>query len=427
MRSVVVIGWALAAFALNAAAHAADEPVERPSAPPGFVHDTQAGLSLRGSYWSRSRLLDGDRGVGSASAWATARAALGSTGKAVFDGWARSDRSFDGRTGGSDMREAYLAASLGDWDLSAGRQLVVWGKADAVNPTDVVSVRDFTLLTPTDEDQKTGVGTLRATYNRDDLRLSALWLPEFRANTFPLTPSPGVRFEERKPANPHEQWALRAERTSGRIDWSASYFDGYDKTPDLRADAAGASGILIGLYHPRVRVLGADAATTLGRWGVRAEAAYTWTTDPGGTDPFTKNPFFYGVAGADRTFLDNLNVNVQALYRRIAHFEDPYAVTGPLQVLAVRQALLANQRDPEQLGATIRVSRKWHNDTVEAEVSAITWFVHGDSLVRPRLKYAWTDRLRTTLGADIYRGPRDSFFGSLRDLSTGFVEVQVDL
>lgn len=392
-----------------------------------LIHDAQAGLSLRGSYWSHSRLLDGDRGVASASAWATARARVGTTGKLVFDGWARNDRSFDVRPGDTDIREAYGAASFGQWDLSAGRQLIVWGKADAVNPTDVISVRNFTLLTPTDEDQKTGVGTVRATYNREDLRLTALWLPEFRANTLPLPPTPGVRFEERDPSRPYQQWALRAERSSERIDWSASYFDGYDKSPDLRADSAGASGVLVGLYHSRIRVLGADAATTLGRWGVRTEAAYTWTSDPDGTDPFTKNPFFYGVLGVDRTFLDNLNVNVQALYRRIAHYEDPFAVTGPLQPLAVRQALISNQRDPEQVGATLRISKKWWNDTLEAEVSAITWFVHGDSLVRPRVKYAWTDRLKTTLGADFYRGPVDSFFGSLRDLSTAFVEVQYDL
>lgn len=421
MKSSSVIAWAV--IALPAIASSADDAAGTAR----LIHDAQAGLSLRGSYWSHSRLLDGDRDVDSASAWATARARAGSTGKLVFDGWVRNDRSFDGRPGETDVREAYGAAGFGNWDLGAGRQLIVWGKADSVNPTDVISVRNFTLLTPADEDQKTGVGTLRTTYNRDDLRLSALWLPEFRPNTLPLPPTPGVRFEERDPSRPHQQWALRAERSSERIDWSASYFDGYDKSPDLRADSAGTSGVLVGLYHSRVRVLGADAATTVGRWGVRTEAAYTWTSDPAGTDPFTKNSFFYGVLGADRTFLDDLNVNVQALYRRIAHYEDPFAVSGPLQSLAIRQALISNQRDPEQVGATLRVSKKWWNDTLEAEVSAIAWFVHGDSLVRPRLKYAWTDRLKTTLGADFYRGPVDSFFGSLRDLGTAFVEGQYDL
>ncbi|MEO8040255.1 MAG: DUF1302 family protein [Betaproteobacteria bacterium] len=339
----------------------------------------------------------------------------------------RNDHGFDGHPTESDVREAYAGVSAGNWDLSVGRQLIVWGKADSVNPTDVISVRDFTLLTPTDEDQKTGAGAIRATYNLAELRLSALWLPEFRPDTVPLPPTPGLRFAERNPANPHRQWALRAERTSDRTDWSVSYFDGYEKMPDLRPDALDANGGVIGLHHSRVRMIGADAATTVGRWGIRAEAAYTWTADPSGVDPFTRNPFFFAVLGADRTYLGNFNVNVRALYRRIAHFEDPFAVSGPLRQLAVRQALLANQRDAGQAGATFRVSRKWRNDTLEAELSGIMWFVHGDSLVRPRLRYAWTDRLKTTLGADFYRGPGDSFFGSLRDLSTAFVEVQYNL
>ena len=131
------------------------------------------------------------------------------------------------------MREAYLAGSAGSWDLAAGRQLIVWGKADAVNPTDVLSVRDFTLLTPLDEDQKSGVGALKATYNLDDLRLSAIALPEFRASKLPLPRTPGVSFTERDPANPWRQFALRAERSAGNLDWSVSAFDGYERSPDL--------------------------------------------------------------------------------------------------------------------------------------------------------------------------------------------------
>jgi hypothetical protein len=96
-------------------------------------------------------------------------------------------------------------------------------------------------------------------------------------------------------------------------------------------------------------------------------------------------------------------------------------------VLALRQALLSNQRDAEQLGATVRVARKWWNETLEAEVSGVAWFAHGDFVLRPRLRYAVNDKLRLTLGGDLYRGPADSFFGSLRDLSAAFAEVQFNL
>ncbi len=432
LRARVLGALALGAAAL-ATAQAQEGPTPAAGGAPGdaqrerFVRLDRADLSLRASAWSRSRRLDGDTGVNSASAWLFGKAGLGESGKAVIDAWARSDSRFDSRAGSSDVREAYLAGSRGDWDFAAGRQLIVWGRADSVNPTDVLPARNFTLLTPLDEDQKTGVGTLRTTWNRDALRLSALWLPEFRSSTLPLPPQPGVSFVPRDPSDAARQWAVRAERSGDRVDWSLSFFDGYERQPDLRPELLSASGARIGLTHTRIQMLGADAATTVGRYGLRGEVALTRTGDNAGTDPFTRNSFLYAVLGGDRGFDGELNVNVQLLYRRIVAWEDPLAVAPPLRELALRQALLSNQRDPEQAGATVRVAKKWWNDTLEAEVSGIAWFARGDWLLRPRVRYAVNDRVRVSLGGDLYRGPADSFFGSLRDLSTAFAELQYNL
>ena len=99
------------------------------------------------------------------------------------------------------------------------------------------------------------------------------------------------------------------------------------------------------------------------------------------------------------------------------------AVALPLRRLALNQALITNQRDAEQFGATFRIFNKWSNDTIEAELGGIVWFARGDWLLRPRVRYAVNDRLKLTVGADVYRGPADSFLGNLRELSTVFVEV----
>jgi len=395
--------------------------------PEPAVRVDRADLSLRASAWSRSRLLDSDTGVNSASAWFLGKATLGAGGKAVIDAWARSDSRFDSRAGASDVREAYVAGSFGDWDDSAGRQLIAWGRADSVNPTDVLTARNFTLLTPLDEDQKTGVGSIRTTWNRDALRLSALWLPEFRSSILPLPAVQGVSFVSRDPSAAARQWALRAERSGESVDWAVSYFDGYERQPDLRPEAFLPNGARIGLAHTRIQMLGADAATTVGRYGLRAEVAITRTEDRHGNDPFTRNPFLYAVVGGDRTFLTNLNVNMQLLYRQVMSWEDPLTAPAPLRELALRQALISNQRDAQQAGATVRVAQKWWNDTLEAELIGVAWLARGDFLVRPRVRYAANDRLRFSLGRHLYRGPADSFFGSLRNLSTVFVEMQYSM
>ena len=78
-----------------------------------------------------------------------------------------------------------------------------------------------------------------------------------------------------------------------------------------------------------------------GRFGLRAEAAYTWTEDATGLDPFVKNPFFYGVAGADRTFLEYLNINLQYFVRQVSNYSDPNAIADPIaRTVALQQAVI---------------------------------------------------------------------------------------
>ena len=61
----------------------------------------------------------------------------------------------------------------------------------------------------------------------------------------------------------------------------------------------------------------------LDRFGLRGEVAYTFTEDNEGTDPFVKNSFLYLVLGADRSFFEHLNVNIQTIYTKGDEFSGP--------------------------------------------------------------------------------------------------------
>lgn len=52
----------------------------------------------------------------------------------------------------------------------------------------------------------------------------------------------------------------------------------------------------------------------------------------------------YAVVGGDRTYFENLNVNVQLLYRRIQAFEDPLAVAPPLRRLALNPRIVREEK-----------------------------------------------------------------------------------
>ncbi len=389
-----------------------------------YFRNFESVSSLRTAYWSDSRAQDDFKKIGSASFWTKMKGKLGRNGKYVIDGWLRNDENM-ARTGNKgDLREAFVTAAFGPIDITAGRQLVVWGRADTLNPTDNLSSRNYQLLTPDDEDQKTGAGMGKLTYNFENFRLMAFYIPEFRPNKLPISDSTTVTFTEVTPEKSDKQSAFKIESLNGEFDWSVSYFEGLDKSPDLQLLTAPAVPLTLSLVHTRIRTYGADYAVNLGRFGIRAEGAYTLTEDSHGEDYFVKNPFLYLVLGGDRTFLESLNVNFQFLYRHIYFFQDPRDITDPSKDLAVQEAIMNNQYDHNQHGASLRIGNKWLNDTLEVDLTMVGWLQHKDYLLRPKVRYALNDLFKVVLGSDLYRGPTDSFFGSLNKLSTSYCELQ---
>lgn len=394
------------------------------------------GGSVRAAYFSASRSLDGREHLPGAALYLDARARLAEGASAYFEGWVRNGRLFEAEATEGKLRQGYGDLSLGPLDLRIGKQLIPWGRADRVNPTDNLTPRDFTLLVPEEDDQRFGVPGLKARLQAAGLELTGIWLPAFSPHTIPFPRQPGVNVREIKPgfALGRSQWAARIERTGGTVDWSLSYFNGIDPWPDLgvgRVTLAPApfgftpTSVEVLLRHHRLRVIGADAAVNLGRFGLRGEAAYTFTQDAKGRDPEIKNPSLFLVVGADRTFLEYLNINLQYLFRVVVNFRDPAHLPDPVRrPVALEQAVVANQRDRFQHGATARVGYKWLSETLEAEVAALYWFTRGDYAIRPKVIYAFTDRLKGTVGADIFRGDRNTFFGRLRDSTGAFAELK---
>src|SRR5690606_450652 len=141
---------------------------------------------------------------------------------------------------------------------------------------------DLTLLTPDDDDRRLGTTAVRASYYLGDVSVAAFWVPEFRGHRFPLPPSPDFGFARARAEWPGEHWALRVEQTGRAVDWSVSYLQGRDLTPDLGVRPAAALSdrkANVALSHHRLRVFGADMAANLGRIGLRAEGAYVDTQD----------------------------------------------------------------------------------------------------------------------------------------------------
>ena len=376
--------------------------------------------SVRAGYFSSSRKLDGKNDLGTGSVWLKATQNIGEDISLVAKGWVRNDEYYGSS---KKLQEGYLNFSAENVDYRVGRQIIVWGRADRLNPTDNLTPRNFTLLTPEEDDQRLGSLAARITYHSHENSLTGIWFPDMDPNIFPFATTPGVFYTQRIPhAN---RIALKFDRSGSDVDWSTSYYSGLDLNPDIAIGAATTSGTNLIFNHNHIRVLGMDGATVIGRYGLRAEAAYTWTANAGENDFLVKKPFLYMVMGGDRTFFDYFNINIQYYLRYVTNYSDPQVITNPLlRSVAIQTAALWNQFSRSQHGVSVRASNKWFNETLEGEIAAVASFGRSNYFIRPKLVYAFTDNVKGSLGLDIYRGESDTFFGRLRNNSLLFSEMK---
>ena len=383
--------------------------------------------SVRADYFSKDKSFSGKTGYAVGSVWATAIPQEVAGIRTYFDARLQGQDLTRGSRVSSDLREAYAQTALGNFDVRVGRQITVWGRADKVNPTDAWSTRNYTLLVPNDEDQRLGVASLQGTWNLGAYRVIGLWQPEWRSPVLPIPPLPrGISLQNIAPTHPAGQFGIKLDHSGQGVDWSVSYAHSINRTPDFAIVSQGLPDTSIGLLYRHVEVIGADAAVPVGQYGLRAEIAYTKTGNRGGNDPFAQNNNVFAVFGVERTFIGELNLNAQYLYRRTFDLRDPDSNAAPdIRLLTLEERLLSNQLATNTHGASLRINYKAWNETLEMELAGVVWFKYGDTAIRPKVTYAFTDRVKGILGGEIYHGPGRSFFGQLNPTTTAYAELQV--
>jgi hypothetical protein len=173
---------------------------------------------------------------------------------------------------------------------------------------------------------------------------------------------------------------------------------------------------------------GADVAGNAGRFGLRAELA--WTRPRAGDDgrPAQRRADVHAVVGADRTFFDNLYVNVQLFGRHVSGFSDPYAAPpGAQRALDLQNAITFGQQDRDSLGYTLRVGDKWLQETLKADLLLVRNMTRSNSFVRAALSYAASHRWTLAGGTVHHQGAADTNFGRKRPGNRVFVELRYGL
>ncbi|NLG85477.1 MAG: hypothetical protein GX493_12925 [Firmicutes bacterium] len=384
------------------------------------------GLTLGGTLTAGGEFLLDGGAVEEAGATLT----LKLKGSLASSGAFESRLKIDG-TGAITLREAFLDLYLKNTDLRLGRQRIAWGTADGINPTDNLNPVDYTR--PFAEDNRLEVTALRARHYLGDWTAEFVWLPVFVPAA---QPEPGSRWAVpvSLPALPpgltlHEitvmptempeetlensEFAVKLGRTGGKVDFSVSYFSGWDDLPSVHAAFVAHEGdpttidLILTPIHHRLRVLGADFATTSGKWGFRGEAAYFMTEDDERMDPSIKNPYLQAVLGADWTPNDRYYFNGQVVAEYVS---DSTGTPEGDEGTAWGLMLAAEYKPRPELTLGLDAA---YNVT------------DGDYFLRPRVSYSPADGVTVSAGCYLFEGSAGTMFGNYAARDYFYAEVEM--
>jgi len=172
---------------------------------------------------------------------------------------------------GLRLREAYAYWENPHWDIRAGKQIIVWGVADGLRVTDLISPMDYTEFLAQDyDDIRIPVGALRLRYLRDSWSLEAVVVPVpefFKLPTDPANPwsvgtlPPEVRPD---PLAKNMEYGVRFACFPGGVDFSLMALRTWDKMPVFLVDHLG---------YQRLTVIGGDVSIPFGNFVFRGEMA----------------------------------------------------------------------------------------------------------------------------------------------------------
>ncbi|MBL0124485.1 MAG: hypothetical protein IPP88_17735 [Betaproteobacteria bacterium] len=376
--------------------------------------------------WSGTRNLDDDDARLKVTCLAQWRIPLGEyfrgniSGRAGFADASHGPADSDAHGAGnmaSRVRESYIEYERGFLRIRAGRQNIAWGRSDRFNPTDNLSPRDFTFLSQEDDEQRNGIAALSIDAKvNGEWSLSGIYVPRFTPHVMPNGLLPSTIIFEHRPAK-HEV-ALKLDRAGKDVDWSLSFYRGFDRFARFRAMspfsppfAPPFAPLVIPTISARFdpqQTLGADIAFNAGKFAFRAEAAASRYSSPNEPSRTVNR----AVAGVDRGFFETGNINVQLFSIHRANYVRATAQPIDIQRLIDGLDRLNSEFGRFETGATLRVSNRFLNDRLRVELGAIYDFSGHGSILRPRLAYSFSDAIRLSAGADYFHGADQSYFGA---------------
>lgn len=315
-----------------------------------------------------------------------------------------------------ELRETFIDYTADKWDIRVGRQLIIWGKADGLEITDIISPKDYTeFLARNFDDIRLSIDALKFHLLFEQTNLELIWLPVFKPAILPLLGTPWafksvfpesvkVVFEE--PIEP--DLTLKNSEIGGKlsfylsgIDFAFSSFFTWEDVPTLhRTVAIGSDSIHYYPEHHRITFVGAEFSKPIGDFVLREESAfykdnYFEPENILSEKLFKKNSLNW-MLGVDWTPGNDWMLTAQFADDFILDYDDKI------------------KDDEHTMLATLHISKKFIRQTLELSTMAYFGISDRDFFIRSSMDYALTDGLHLIFGIDLFVGD-EGMFGQYDD------------
>jgi len=335
-----------------------------------------------------------------------------------------------------NMRELYLDLYFNNFDLRIGKQQVVWGKADGVFITDIVSPLNLTeFLLPDFDEIRTGVIAAKLNYYIGNGNLEAIWIPQFTPTirpsegsiwySQPSFPAPATFDWSQSKISPsleNSEFFLKYSAMTSKVDFEIMGGYTWDDNPTMHiqkeftvdSTSMPPSPILTGLtvtpQHHRLTVGGGSFSTEIKGVILRGEAAYYngkyfQTADPMATDAIIQKDYLHYVAGVDFN-IGSVKLSAQFIQQYILDYND---------FIDQKEALNT---------ATFLAHYDMLRETLHLELFSYIGLSNSDALIRPKITYDFDDSFSILLGGNIFVGDEQGQFGQYGDNSMIYAKIK---
>jgi len=320
------------------------------------------------------------------------------------------------------FREAFMEYTANNWGFKAGRQIIIWGKADGLKITDIISPMDLTEFLAQDyDDIRMPVNGIVLNTFGNNWKLDLVWIPLFESYILPDANNPwgidyseyGITLDE---ANEPEfnlsnmEYGGKLSFYLSGIDFDISALHTWNKAPVYSYYYDSTSTFHMKPEHHRMGFIGLGFSKALNAFILRGEGAFNF----------------------DKSFTPNINNYDEGILKRNSinylvgidwYPGNEWTITGQFSDEYILD--YTNEIDlPEHtMISTFGISKKIFRSTLSLSTFGYIDIKEGEFFKRTSVDYSVSDNIHIIGGVDLFYGDEGTF-GQYEDNSQMWIKAK---